>query len=92
MLRKIGGKRRKGWQRMRWLDSITDSIGMNLSKLRAIVEEREDWRAIVHGVTGVRHNLATEQQQQTYSQLSISEIPLYSRFQPTADRAVLQYL
>ena len=51
MLEKIKAKRRRGRQRMRWLDSITDSVGMNLSKLREIVKDRETWRAAVHGVT-----------------------------------------
>jgi len=50
MLEKIEGKRRRRWQRMRWLDSITDSIDMNLSKLRETVRDREDWRAAVHGI------------------------------------------
>ena len=49
MLVKIEGKRRKRWQRMRWLDSITDSVDMDFSKLWEIVEDREAWRAIVHG-------------------------------------------
>ena len=51
MLGKMDGKRRRGWQRMRWLDSITDSVDINLSKLQEIVEDRGAWRAAVHGLS-----------------------------------------
>ena len=60
MLGKIKGRRKRGWQRIRWLDAIIDSMNMSPSKLQEMVTEKEAWRAAVHGVQRVRHDWVTE--------------------------------
>ena len=62
MLGKIKGRRTRELKRMRWLDGITDSVSMGLSKLQEIVKDRETWHAAVHGATSVRYDWVTKQE------------------------------
>ena len=60
MLGKIAGKRRRGWQRVRWLDSITTSMDMNMSKFQETVKDRRTWCAAAHGVTKIQTQLSDQ--------------------------------
>ena len=74
MLGGIGGRRRRGWQRMGWLDNITDSMDMNLGELREMVMDRKAWRAAIHGVAKSRTQLSD------WTELNWTELKIWDSF------------
>ena len=82
MLGGTGGRRRRGWQRMRWLDGITDSIDVSLSELREMVMNREAWRAVIHGVAKRQTQLSSWTELSTSFSQFIKLSWIYFLYQP----------
>ena len=84
MLGKVEGGRRRGRQKMRWLDGITDSMDMSLSKLQELLMDREPWRAAVHGVAKSQTQLSTYTESQLYMKIDSYLGAVLQKLRPTS--------
>ena len=83
MLGGFGGRRKRGWQRMRWLDDITDSMNMSMSDLRELVMDRDAWHAVIHGVAKSRTRLSDWTELKQHIHKTVSNWTIYGRYHLT---------